>query len=98
LIRALAKFGSPLTELSPTDFLAPNMIIQLGVEPCRIDLLTGIDGIEFDDAWRNKVSITLDELEINILSKEDLLRNKLAAGRDKDQSDILWLEKNRSDV
>jgi hypothetical protein len=96
IMRALMRFGAPTSHLSEEDFTAPDIIVQLGVEPCRIDLLTGIDGVEFDEAWKNKVSITIDELEIDILSKEDLLRNKQATGRDKDQGDIVWLEKNRS--
>jgi hypothetical protein len=96
IMRALLKFGAPVSHISEEDFTAPDTIVQLGVEPCRIDLLTGIDGVEFGEAWRNKVGITVDDLEIDILSKEDLLRNKMAAGRDKDQGDIVWLEKNRS--
>jgi hypothetical protein len=96
VMRALTKFGAPVFRLSEEDFTAHDMIIQLGVEPCRIDLLTGIDGVEFDKAWQNKLSITIDDLEIGILSKEDLLRNKLATGREKDQGDIVWLEKNQS--
>ena len=96
IMRALMKFGAPVSHLSEEDFTSLDLIVQLGVEPCRIDLLTGIDGVEFDEAWQNKISIMIDDLEINILSKEDLLRNKLAAGRDKDQSDIAWLEKNQS--
>ncbi len=97
IIRALVKFGAPVSHLSEDDFTAPDVIVQLGVEPARIDLLTGIDGVEFDEAWQNKVTIEIDKLEVDILSKEDLLRNKLAAGRDKDQGDIAWLEKNRRD-
>lgn len=96
IMRALIKFGAPVSHLSEEDFAAPDVIVQLGVEPCRIDLLTGIDGVGFDEAWQNKVRVTIDDLEIDILSKEDLLRNKLATGRDKDQGDIAWLEKNRS--
>ncbi|HYX72236.1 MAG TPA: nucleotidyltransferase [Nitrososphaera sp.] len=96
VIRALTKFGASVSHLSEDDFTAPDMIIQLGVEPCRIDLLTGIDGVGFDEAWQNKISITIDDLEVDILSKEDLLRNKLATGRDKDQGDIVWLKKNRN--
>lgn len=95
-MRALTKFGAPISHLSEQDFTAPDVIVQLGVEPCRIDLLTGIDGLGFDEAWQNKISITIDDLELYILSKEDLLRNKLATGRDKDQGDIVWLEKNQS--
>ena len=95
IMRALVAFGAPVSQLSEEDFTAPDVIVQLGVEPCRIDLLTGIDGVRFDEAWQNKVSITIDDLKIYILSKEDLLRNKLATGRDKDQGDIVWLEKNQ---
>jgi hypothetical protein len=95
-MRALMKFGAPVSHLSEEDFTAPDVIVQLGVEPCRIDLMTGIDGIGFDEAWQNKVEITVDDLEIYILSKEDLLRNKLATGRDKDQGDVVWLKKNQS--
>jgi hypothetical protein len=97
IVRALMKFGAPVSHLSEKDFTAPDVIVQLGVEPCRIDLLTGIDGVGFDEAWQNKLSITIDNLEIDILSKEDLLRNKLATGRDKDKGDIVWLEKNQGD-
>jgi Nucleotidyl transferase of unknown function (DUF2204) len=96
IMRALEKFGAPLAQLSAADFIAPDIIVQLGVEPCRIDLLTGIDGVGFAEAWQNKISITIDALEIAILSKADLLRNKLATGRDKDQGDIVWLKKNQS--
>lgn len=96
IIRALVKFGAPLSNISEQDFTSPDVVVQLGVEPSRIDLITGIDAIEFDDAWENKLSITIDELEIYILSKADLLKNKLATGRAKDQGDIAWLKKNRS--
>jgi Nucleotidyltransferase of unknown function (DUF6036) len=96
IMRALVKFGAPTSHLSEEDFTAPDVIVQLGVEPSRIDLLTGIDGVGFEEAWQNKISVTIDDLEIDILSKEDLLRNKLATGRDKDQGDIVWLEKNQS--
>ena len=96
IIRALVKFGAPVSNLSEEDFILPDMIVQIGVEPCRIDLLTSIDGIEFNAAWKNRVIINIDDLELHVLSKADLLKNKLAVNRDKDQSDIVWLKKNRS--
>lgn len=96
ILRALARFGAPVSNLSEDDFVSPDMVIQLGVEPSRIDLLTGIDGVEFDEAWKNKAHVRIDGLEIYILSKADLLKNKLVANRDKDRSDIAWLEKNQS--
>ena len=95
IMRALSKFGAPANDLSSQDFSSTDLVVQFGVEPCRIDLLTGISGVEFEEAWQKRVTIELDSLEIPILSKEDLLTNKLAAGRDKDQGDIIWLKKNQ---
>jgi len=89
---ALVEFGTPLTNLSEEDFTSSNLIVQLGVEPSRIDLLTSIDGVDFDEAWRNKLEVTIDDLSIYVLSRADLLKNKKSAGRAKDQADIVWLE------
>jgi hypothetical protein len=94
VMRALLKFGAPGFNLSVADFTAPDTIVQIGVEPCRIDLLTGIDGVAFDEAWASRVTIRISNLEIEVLSKEHLLKNKLATGRDKDQGDINWLKKH----
>ena len=95
IMRAIGRFGAPATNLSAQDFISSDLIVQFGVEPCRIDVLTGIDGVEFEEAWESRVSITVDNLDIPILSKQDLLKNKLATGRDKDQGDIVWLKKNQ---
>lgn len=95
IMSALSKFGAPAQQLSEEDFTSTDLIVQFGVEPSRIDLLTGIDGVEFQEAWQNRVRIVLDNLEIFILSKKDLLTNKVATGRDKDQGDIIWLKKNQ---
>jgi len=93
LMRALNSFGAPVSDLTEQDFTAPDTVLQLGVAPFRIDLLTSIDGVGFDEAWVNKIRTVVDGCELFVLSKADLLRNKLAAGRDKDQSDIAWLRK-----
>jgi hypothetical protein len=94
VLAALTQFGAPVSELSERDLTAPDSVLQIGVAPCRIDLLTSITGVKFAEAWRGKVSTLIGDLEVNILSKADLLKNKLAAGRDKDQGDIAWLRKN----
>src|SRR5437764_1559601 len=52
VLRALSAFGAPVSDLTERDFTSPNMVVQFGVEPCRIDILTSIDGVEFDDAWK----------------------------------------------
>ena len=97
VLHALARFGAPTSAISEEDFITHNTILQLGVAPYRIDLLTGIDGVDFDEATHNKVKVDVDGVAVFVLSKEDLLKNKLAAGRDKDRSDIAWLEKSLHD-
>lgn len=94
IIRALKAFGAPTANLSENDFLLPDLILQIGIAPCRIDIITGIDGVTFDEAWQNKLPVTVDGVDLYVLSKPDLLKNKTAADRDKDQGDIAWLKKN----
>jgi len=64
------------------------------VQPCRIDITTGIDGIRFNEAWENKMAITVDGIDLFVPSKADLLKNKVASGRDKDLGDVAWLKRN----
>lgn len=97
ILRALSTFGAPTSDLSEEDFTTPNVVLQIGVEPRRIDLMTGIDGVDFNEAAQNSVRVNVDGVELFVLSKEDLLKNKLAAGRDKDRGDIAWLERRLSD-
>lgn len=91
---ALRDFGAPLENVSVEDFTSGDNVVQLGVEPRRIDLMTRISGVSFDDAWKNKVVVSIGDLEVFVLSKGDLLANKKAANRDKDGSDIAWLTEN----
>ncbi|MBK7391954.1 MAG: nucleotidyltransferase [Chloracidobacterium sp.] len=94
VMRALREFGAPLENISTEDFTSGDNVVQLGVEPRRIDLMTRISGVSFDDAWKNKIAVSIGDLEIFVLSKNDLLANKKAANRDKDSSDIMWLTEN----
>ena len=96
VLRALTSFGAPLSGITEADFTSRDAVVQLGVEPCRIDILTGIDGVTFDEAWEAKLLVEVDGISLFVLSMHDLLRNKVASGRDKDQSDIAWLKKNLS--
>ena len=92
VISALEEFGAPLSNLAAEDFTVSDLIVQLGIEPCRIDILTGIDGLDFDEGWEHKLAITLDDLEIYVLSRGDFVLQQIAAGRAEDQGDIAWLE------
>lgn len=89
---ALAEFGAPLTELAQDDFAEPGLIFQIGVEPVRIDILTQVDGLEFDDAWPDRVTSTFGDVAIAVLSKPHLIQNKRASGRLQDLADIERLE------
>jgi hypothetical protein len=88
--RALADFGAPVATLGVTmsDLEAPNMVIQIGLPPRRIDVLTDVTGLQFEDAWASRVVHHIGELAVPFLGREALIRNKRAAGRYKDLGDI----------
>jgi len=92
LEEVVRAFGFESMGLKKEDFLEPNHIIQLGISPHRIDLLTGIDGVEFAQAWSTKEMTKLDGLPVFMLSKELLIKNKLAVRRDQDLVDVKRLQ------
>jgi hypothetical protein len=84
VFRALAQYGAPLDGLSPADFL-DGTTFQIGQPPARIDILQRIDGVTFDEAWKNRIEGLIDgEVQIAVISRDDLIRNKLACGREQD--------------
>jgi predicted nucleotidyltransferase len=86
--RALAEFGAPLDNFSAADF-RDGSCFQIGSPPGRIDILQQIDGITFDEAWKNRVGATIEgEVTVAVISREDLIRNKLASGREQDLLDV----------
>ncbi len=91
--RALLAFGAPLQELTEKDLSTAGLVFQIGVAPYRIGLLTSIDGVSFDDAWRDRASVRVEGQEIPLISREDFLRNKRATGRLRDLADAEELEK-----
>jgi hypothetical protein len=90
--KALEQFGAPRRRLTRDDLHAPDNVVQIGVAPNRIDLLTSITGVDFDDAWRNRKPTQINGITISVIGREELLRNKLATGRPKDLADAAWLE------
>jgi hypothetical protein len=95
--RALAAFGAPLQDLDVTeaDLTRANVVAQFGLPPNRIDILTGISGLSFEEAWPNHVEGELEGIAVPVLGLDDLLANKRASGRDKDRADIKGLEGKR---
>ena len=90
--RALAKFGAPLSELTESELSSPGLVFQIGVEPARIDILTSIDGIEFEKAWTDRVELDVDGLRIHVIGRAHLIANKKAVGRPQDLADVARLE------
>lgn len=89
---ALEEFGFGQAGLSITDFVEPGQVIQLGRPPNRIDLLTQISGVDFDEAWSLRVMGELGQIPVFFLSRADLVTDKRASGRKKDLADLETLE------
>jgi len=87
VFRALAQFGAPIAGISPADF-ADGTTFQMGQTPERIDVIQRIDGVTFDEAWPNRIEGELDGIPARIMSREDMIRNKLAVGRYQDLADV----------
>ena len=92
--RALVRFGAPLADLKLEDLKTPDLIFQIGVEPRRIDIVTSIAGVEFDEAWPDRKDVEIEGLKIPVIGRLHLLKNKKAVGRPQDLADVAWLEAN----
>lgn len=88
VLRALVDFGAPLQDLTASDLCSPGTIFQIGVEPIRIDLLTMIDGVSFEDAWAHKMENRFADQRAFVLSLNHLIQNKRASGRMQDLVDL----------
>jgi hypothetical protein len=97
VMQALLRFGAPTSSLSAQDFQSADLVFQMGNPPWRIDLLTAIDGVTFDEAWPERQEWLVDNLTIPVLSKRHLIQNKRSVGRKKDLADIAMLERSDSE-
>lgn len=95
--QALLAFGAPVRELgiSREDLETPGMVVQVGLPPRRIDLLTEATGLVFEEAWQNRTTHHTDSHDVPFLSRQDLVRNKRATGRPKDLADLDVLERQK---
>ena len=87
VMSALRTFGVPLSGVSESDFDHPDMVFQIGVAPRRIDLLTRIDGVSYEEAAPHAVVQVVNGIRLNVIGVDDLIRNKRASGRAKDVAD-----------
>ena len=93
----LARFGAPLesARVTAADFAQPGAVYQIGLPPRRIDLLTEISGLTFDEAWASRITADVEGRTVSFIGREALLKNKEAAGRLKDIADVARLRKTR---
>ena len=88
LAAALRDFGFNVPELGPELFLQEGRIIRMGVAPNRIEIQSGIDGVDFADCYPRRVTAELDGVPVGFISLQDLKTNKAASGRNKDLADL----------
>lgn len=94
ILFSIASFGASTSGLTENTFVEKGIIFQIGVAPRRIDLITHIDGVDFNDAYPSKKVIVMEGLNLPFISKENLIQNKKSTGRDKDLVDAKHLEAN----
>jgi len=88
VMRALAEFGAPLTDVRETDFATPAIVFQMGLPPDRIDILTQLTGLTFAEAWPDRVESAFGPVPALFIGREAFIRNKRATGRSKDLGDV----------
>lgn len=96
VMQALRAFGAPLFEVTANDFEDEETVFQIGVAPRRIDILAGLTGLRFEEAYEAAAQVAIDGLQFRVLSRQDLIRNKQALGRPKDLEDIRLLSAKSS--
>jgi len=92
VLKGLSDFGAPLGDLTADDLSKGGTIFQIGMPPLRIDVITEIDGVDFEDAWPDRLQTGFAGVPAFVISRRHLIRNKKAAGRLQDLADVEKLE------
>jgi hypothetical protein len=92
ILQALQKLGFGGLVSKADEFAVADRVFMLGVKPWRIDILTGIDGVTFDEAWASRLAVNFHGIDLFVIGRDALVRNKRAAGRKKDLVDVALLE------
>ncbi len=93
IFKSLIEFGTPIKEINDTTFSEKGIIFQIGVAPRRIDIITEIDGVVFDEGYITRQEVEIENIKIPFLSKDNLIKNKQSTGREKDKLDVENLKK-----
>lgn len=88
IMKVLTDFGFGSLGLKEEDFEKNDQVIQLGVAPVRVDIITSISGVNWDDAIRGSIQGKYDDIPVNYLGKKELIKNKQTTGRKKDLADL----------
>lgn len=89
---ALAAYGAPMKGISPESLAKPRNVLQIGVSTTRIDILTSVTGLDFEDCWPRRTEGKYQDVRVFYVSREDLIRNKVSVGRPQDLLDVRALE------
>jgi hypothetical protein len=96
ILRALERFGFGGLVSKADEFAVVDRVFMLGAKPWRIDILTGIDGVTFDEAWASRQRVNFHGIELDCIGRDALIKNKRAAGRKKDLVDVALLEQAKA--
>jgi len=94
--QALSRFGVPLFDLRKDDLMKPETVFQIGVVPRRIDILTSIDGVGYEEAEPEAQQVEIEGIKIPVIGRKHLVQNKRSTGRPQDQADVARLEDDQS--
>jgi hypothetical protein len=92
---ALKAYGAPLRDLTPRDFSEPGMMLQIGVAPVRVDIMTEVPGLIAEEAWKRRVKSRYGRASIHVLGLSELIKAKQASGRPQDILDLAKLRKRK---
>ncbi len=90
---ALKAYGAPLRDLTPESFAEPGMILQIGVAPVRVDIMTVVPGVTAQEAWKHRAKSRYGRASIHVLGRSELIKAKQASGRPQDKLDLAKLRK-----
>lgn len=88
VLLALSKFGPPSESLTVEELATENLVFQIGISPRRIDIRTSITGVSFEDASQRPLNVELDGIQVRVLGRNDLIKNKEATARPQDLVDV----------
>ena len=88
ILECLDEFGFAQIGLQLADFTEADQVVELGYPPVRIDIITSIDGVTWEDAWNNRVQAAYGDVPVQFISREDFIKNKLATGKKQDLADL----------